>query len=106
MAKNITDLKLADWQKYIEDFKSSGESLKAKTNAPVAMRIDGTPLSVMRFYGGGTYNGARYVTFEDRSVKGSFTCEYATIAVRWDFHLWVIAQIRKESRKAKEADNA
>ena len=103
MSKTIADLKLADWQTYIDKFNREKNT---NHNAPVAMRIDGTQLSVMRFYGGGTYNGARYVTFEDRSVKGSFTCEYATIAVRWDFHLWVIAQVRKEIRKAKETANA
>lgn len=101
--KKITDLKLVDWQQYLDQFVCEKPN---KSDSPVAMRIDGTQLSIMRFFGGGTFKGERYVTFYDKSAAGEFTCEYATIAVRWDFHKWVLAKIREENRKARELENS
>lgn len=102
MIRKVTDLRIADWQSFIDEYKR--EPPVKSDGTPIAMRIDGTILSTMRLFGGGTYNGRKYTTFEDKSVPGEFTCEFATIAVRDDFLKWVKKQLKDNS--AKPEDNA
>ena len=88
----VTDLTLDQWQSRLDEFR------KENTSAPsgAAFRIDGTPFSTARHYGGFTYNGAAYTTFECKDTPGEFTCKYAVIAVRMDMLKWVTKKLNQK----------
>lgn len=80
----VEDLTLGQWQRFTELFKPINNN-----NAPISMRIDGTPLSVARFYGGFIYHGEKY------------TCFYfpeAIIGVRDDFLGWVVKELNHQKK--------
>lgn len=90
----VKDLKLAQWQKQLDAFRAANPSAPSAAG----FRIDGTQFSTARFYGGMTYNGANYTTFELKDAPGQLTCEFATIAVREDALRWIVKRLKQESK--------
>lgn len=89
------DLTLAQWQVKIDEFRAANPSAPSAAG----FRIDGTQFSTARFYGGMTYNGAKYTTFELKDTPGEFTCQFATIAVREDALRWIVKRLKDETKK-------
>lgn len=91
----VKDLTLAQWQAKLDAFRAANPT--AKQGA--AFRIDGTQFSTARFYGGMTFNGEKYTTFELKDTPGQFTCEFATIAVRADALRWIVKKLKDEAKE-------
>lgn len=91
----VTDLTLAQWQKRIDQFRAENPTVPMGA----AFRIDGTQFSTARFYGGMTYNGAKYTVFECKDTPGALTCKYATIAVRMDMLKWLNKKLKEEGEE-------
>lgn len=91
----VTDLSIEDWQAWLDKFR------KAKPNAKpgAAMRIENTPMSIARHYGGLTMNGDKFTYFQPVSAKPPFV---AWLIVREDCLRWIDGELRKESRKEKK----
>lgn len=92
----VKDLTLAQWQIQIDAFRAANPS----AHSAAAFRIDGTQFSTARHYGGMTYNGAEYTTFELNDTPGQFPCQYATIAVRKDALKWITKKLKDEEKGA------
>jgi hypothetical protein len=93
-----TYLTINDWQDWIAKFRA------AKPNAKpgAAMRIENTPFTTARYYGGMIYNGDKYTYFEPRDERQppnrDGTPYVAWLMVRTDFLRWVTAQLKKEAK--------
>ena len=98
----VKDMTLRQWQDMLDRFKRESPLLHKPNETPACFRIDGTQFSTARFYGGFTYNGARYTTFECRETKGAGFCEFATIAARFDFLTWTADTLKAEAKAKKE----
>lgn len=90
----VKDLTLAQWQTQLDAFRATSPIAPSAAG----FRIDGTQFSTARFYGGMTYRGERYTTFECKEVKGELTCQYATIAVREDALKWITKKLKDEEK--------
>lgn len=93
----VEDMTLVQWQEQLDAFRAANPSAPSAAG----FRIDGTMLSTARFYGGMTYNGAKYTTFELKDTPGQLTCEYATIAVREDALRWIVKSLKDAAKEAK-----
>ena len=94
----VKDLTLAQWQEQIDAFRAANPSAPSAAG----FRIDGTQFSLARFYGGMTYNGAKYTTFELKDTPGQFTCKFATIAVREDALRWIVKRLKDEKKESAQ----
>ena len=94
--KKPKDLTLADWQNWLHKFRAANPN--AKPGA--AMRIENTPLTTARYFGGMTFNGEQYTYFEpvdERQPKNPDGTPYvAWLMVRMDFLRWLAAELKKE----------
>ena len=90
-----TDLKIADWQKWLDRFRAANPN--AKPDA--AMRIENTMFTIARRCGGMTFCGERYTYFEPidetQPPNPDGTPYVAWLVVRDDFLRWVTKELRK-----------
>ena len=93
------DLTIADWQNWLAKFKAEKPNVKPGA----AMRIENTPFTTARYYGGMTLNGDQYTYFEpvdERQPKNPDGTPYvAWLMVRMDFLRWVTKELRKGGAK-------
>lgn len=103
----VKDLDLDGWQKYLDAYKSEVGNDKS---TPIAMRIEGTQLTVGRYSGGMTYNGEKYTYFEPRITghepNPDGTPYVAWLMVRMDFLMWLTERLRKENKEEKKGKKA
>ena len=95
---NPTELTITDWQELLTRYRTEHPYTEGK----LAMRIENTPFSVARFYGGMTYEGHAYTYFEPR-IPG--TTEVAWFCVRDDFLRWASTQLKKQKKEAPNGRN-
>ncbi len=102
-AKKVEELNLDEWADMLDEYKK-----RPGYRSGAAMRIEDTPFTSTRYFGGMTYNGARYVYFEPK-VPGEKPKEdgspfVAWLMVREDFLKYVKGQLakRKEGKKEEE----
>ena len=94
-----TDLKIADWQKWLDRFRAANPDAKPAA----AIRIENTILSTARHFGGMTYNGDEYTYFEpvdeQQQPNPDGTPYVAWLMVRTDFLRWITKELRKGGAK-------
>lgn len=95
------DLTIDGWQDWLRKFKAANPN--AKPGA--AMRIENTPFTTARYYGGMTYNGDQYTYFEpiderygNPTISGGTPC-VAWLMVRMDFLRWVTKELKREAKQ-------
>lgn len=102
-AKTPKDLNLAEWQEFLtETNRLDNPPSFMKDGKPLAMRIENTPLTTARHFGGCTYNGSHYVYFEP-VVPGKLNDEgkpyIAWLLVRDEFLKYVAERLKKAQMK-------
>ena len=94
-----TDLKIADWQKWLDRFRAANPNAKPAA----AIRIENTILSTARHFGGMTFCGERYTYFEPidetQPPNPDGTLYIAWLVVREDFLQWVEKELRRKGAK-------
>ncbi len=89
------DLKITDWQNLLDKFKAANPNAKRYA----AIRIENTPFTTARYFGGMTFNGEQYTYFEpvdERQPKNPDGTPYvAWLMVRMDFLRWVTLELKK-----------
>lgn len=96
-----TDLTIADWQKWLDRFRTANPNAKPEA----AIRIENTILSTARHFGGMTYNGDEYTYFEpvDEQQQPNpddpdGTPYVAWLMVRMDFLRWLTKELKREKK--------
>ena len=93
-----TDLKIADWQKWLDRFRAANPNAKPAA----AIRIENTILSTARHFGGMVYNGDKYTYFEpidERQPPNQDGTPYvAWLMVRDDFLRWITKELKREAK--------
>lgn len=101
MKRTPADLDINEWQDYVNRYKAAHPDASG-----VAFRIENTPLTMARYAGGMTYNGAMYTYFEPRipghEPNPDGTPYVAWLMVRDDFLRFVSAELNKEAKRSAE----
>ena len=94
--KKVEELDINEWQKLLDKFK-----FVPGFKPGAAMRIENTPFTTARYYGGMAFNGATYTYFEPR-VPGAPPNPDGSPCVAWlmvrdDFLRWAANEVKKEA---------
>lgn len=93
------DLTIEGWQTWLGKWKAAHPN--AKPGA--AMRIENTPFTTARYYGGMTMNGDHFTYFEPRDERQppnrDGTPYVAWLMVRMDFLRWVTKELKREAKQ-------
>ena len=94
----VKDLTIEDWQTWLDKWRVAHPT--AKQGA--AIRIENTPFTTARHFGGMTYNGDRFTYFEPRDTRQppnpDGTPYVAWLMVRLDFLRWVTKELKREKK--------
>ena len=94
----VQDLNIDQWADLLERYK---ETPGYRSGA--AMRIENTPFTTARRFGGMTFNGERYTYFEpvvpEEKPNADGSPYVAWLMVREDFLRWVKAELKKGGAK-------
>lgn len=98
--KKVEELNLDEWAELLDEYKK-----RPGYRSGAAMRIENTSFTTARYYGGMTYNGARYVYFEPKvpgeKPKKDGSPHVAWLMVREDFLKWANSRMAKKKKKAE-----
>ena len=95
----VADLTIQDWQRLLDAYKADPSNHTFADKAPCAIRIENTPFTTARYFGGMKYNGAAYTYLEPREPaqpdNPDGTPYVAWLMVRRDFLEWATLHLKK-----------
>ena len=93
----VEQLNLYEWHNLLEEYKQTPNYRPA-----AAMRIENTPFTTARYFGGMTFGGDSYTYFEPvipgEKPNADGSPYVAWLMVRDDFLKWAKAKLRKQAK--------